>query len=169
MLPFFALILVEADGIFGRRAATRRVQNSRQTGRTAMSSLDVAFKSAYAFSVFGRSLRSRKTRDIRTVTTRVAQTVEHLLCSIDQSELRDCEMLLLMASLIVIDRIDGNPVTWRCSQCRQVFSVAGKLTTAERHRKITAEFRAHSQQVHATEEAESAKESSCRGTSVQLG
>lgn len=72
-----------------------------------------------------------------------------------------------MAELIVIDRIDGSPVAWRCSQCRQQFFIPGKLTTEERHRKVKAEFRAHSQQAHASEEAD-AKESFRPGISVQL-
>jgi hypothetical protein len=57
-----------------------------------------------------------------------------------------------MAELIVIDRIDGNPVAWRCSLCRQRFSTLGKLTTEERRRKIAAEFNAHSLQAHAIQE-----------------
>jgi hypothetical protein len=58
-----------------------------------------------------------------------------------------------MAELIVVDRIDGNPVAWRCSQCRQVFSIPGKLTTEERRIKMNAEFKAHLRRDHATKEA----------------
>ena len=54
-----------------------------------------------------------------------------------------------MAELIVISRIDGNPVAWRCSQCRQVFSVPGKLTVEERRKRVTTEFEAHSRSAHA--------------------
>jgi hypothetical protein len=58
-----------------------------------------------------------------------------------------------MAELIIIDRIDGNPVAWRCSQCRQVFSVSGKFTTEERRNKVDAEFKSHLRRGHATNEA----------------
>jgi len=58
-----------------------------------------------------------------------------------------------MAELIVCEKIDGSPVAWRCSQCRQVFSVAGKLTTQERRRRVNALFKAHLRQTHAGEEA----------------
>ena len=50
--------------------------------------------------------------------------------------------------LIVIEKIDGNPVAWRCSDCRQKFSVRGKLTTQERDRQVKAEFKAHMGQCH---------------------
>jgi hypothetical protein len=53
-----------------------------------------------------------------------------------------------MPELIVLEKIDGNPVAWRCSHCRQRFSAYGKLTTQERHRKVTAEFEAHMGQNH---------------------
>lgn len=58
-----------------------------------------------------------------------------------------------MAELIIVDRIDGTPVAWRCSQCRQVFSALGKLTAEERRRKVNAEFKAHVRRDHATREA----------------
>jgi len=48
-----------------------------------------------------------------------------------------------MPELIVMEKIDGSPVAWRCSDCRQKFSVRGKLTLQERHKRVTAEFKAH--------------------------
>jgi hypothetical protein len=56
-----------------------------------------------------------------------------------------------MPELIVTEKIDGNPVAWRCSGCRQAFSVRGKLTTQERHRKVTAEFKTHMEDCHNAE------------------
>ena len=56
-----------------------------------------------------------------------------------------------MPELIVVEKIDGSPVAWRCSDCRQGFSVRGKLTTQERHRKVTAEFKAHVEESHKAE------------------
>jgi len=53
-----------------------------------------------------------------------------------------------MPELIVTEKIDGNAVAWRCSDCSQGFSVRGKLTTQERHRKVTAEFEAHLEDSH---------------------
>ena len=53
-----------------------------------------------------------------------------------------------MPDLIVVERIDGNPVAWRCSDCRQSFSVGGRLTTQERHKKVTAEFKVHKEESH---------------------
>lgn len=58
-----------------------------------------------------------------------------------------------MAELIVVDKIDGNPVAWRCSQCRQVFSIPGKLTAEERRRKVKVEFKAHARKAHSTDDA----------------
>ena len=58
-----------------------------------------------------------------------------------------------MPELIVIDRIDGTPVAWRCSHCREVFSMPGKFTTEERSRKVNEEFKAHLRRHHATREA----------------
>ena len=60
----------------------------------------------------------------------------------------NCEMLASMAELIVMERIDGSPVAWRCSECRQSFSVHGKLTAHERHTQVNAEFKAHMQEQH---------------------
>jgi hypothetical protein len=56
-----------------------------------------------------------------------------------------------MPVLIVVEKIDGNPVAWRCSECRQSFSIRGKLTTQERHRKITAQFKSHMEESHKAE------------------
>ncbi len=53
-----------------------------------------------------------------------------------------------MPELIVVEKIDGNPVAWRCSDCRQSFSVRGKLTAQERHQQVTAEFKAHMEERH---------------------
>ena len=53
-----------------------------------------------------------------------------------------------MAQLIVISRIDGNPVAWRCSTCRQVFTIPGQLATEARRKKVAAEFQKHVDQVH---------------------
>lgn len=55
----------------------------------------------------------------------------------------ECSKVGSMPDLIVIERIDGNPVAWRCSDCRQSFSVRGKLTAQERYNRVTAEFKAH--------------------------
>ena len=48
-----------------------------------------------------------------------------------------------MAQLIVVEKIDGNPVAWRCSDCGQSFAIRGRLTTQERHKKVTASFKSH--------------------------
>jgi transposase-like protein len=53
-----------------------------------------------------------------------------------------------MPELIVVEKIDGTPVSWRCSDCRQNFSVRGKFTTKERHRKVTAQFKSHLEESH---------------------
>jgi hypothetical protein len=53
-----------------------------------------------------------------------------------------------MPQLIVTEKIDGNPVAWRCSDCRQSFSARGKLTTQERNNKVKAEFKSHVQESH---------------------
>ncbi len=58
-----------------------------------------------------------------------------------------------MPELIVMEKIDGSPVAWRCSDCRQKFSVRGKLTMQERHRQVTAEFEAHMRERHRDGEA----------------
>jgi hypothetical protein len=53
-----------------------------------------------------------------------------------------------MAHLIVLEKIDGNPVAWRCSDCGQSFSARGKLTTQERQEKVTTAFKAHTEESH---------------------
>jgi len=53
-----------------------------------------------------------------------------------------------MAELIVMEKIDGSPVAWRCSDCRQKFSVRGKLTVQERYRQVTAQFEVHMRERH---------------------
>lgn len=57
-----------------------------------------------------------------------------------------------MPELIVVEKIDGTPVAWRCSECRQSFSVRGKLTPKERHRKVTEEFKLHLEKSHKAED-----------------
>ncbi|MBZ5508238.1 MAG: hypothetical protein LAO78_22490 [Acidobacteriia bacterium] len=53
-----------------------------------------------------------------------------------------------MPQLIVVEKIDGNPVAWRCSDCRQGFSARGKLTTQERLEKVNLEFQSHLEESH---------------------
>jgi hypothetical protein len=57
-----------------------------------------------------------------------------------------------MLELIVTEKIDGNPVAWRCSECRQKFSVRGKLTMQERHKQVAAEFKSHVEERHKAED-----------------
>jgi hypothetical protein len=56
-----------------------------------------------------------------------------------------------MPELIVTEKIDGNPVAWRCSDCSHGFSARGKLTTQERNKKVTAEFKSHVEESHKEE------------------
>lgn len=58
-----------------------------------------------------------------------------------------------MPQLIVVEKIDGNPVAWRCSDCSKSFTARGKLTTKERLAKVNAEFKAHVEDSHKVEEA----------------
>ena len=53
-----------------------------------------------------------------------------------------------MPQLIAIEKIDGNPVAWRCSDCSQNFSARGKLTAKERLKKVTVEFKSHLEESH---------------------
>lgn len=53
-----------------------------------------------------------------------------------------------MPQLVVTEKIDGNPVAWRCSDCNQNFSARGKLSTQERLEKVSAEFNSHLEQSH---------------------
>lgn len=73
-----------------------------------------------------------------------------------------------MVELIVIDKIDGSPVAWRCSRCRQVFSIPGKLTMEERRRRVTVEFKAHIRKAHTTDEATVANTILSPGQPVQV-
>jgi hypothetical protein len=56
-----------------------------------------------------------------------------------------------MPQLIIVEKIDGTPVAWRCSDCRQNFSARGKLNAQERQKKVTAEFKAHIERDHMPE------------------
>jgi len=58
-----------------------------------------------------------------------------------------------MPQLIVTEKIDGNPVAWRCSDCSQGFSARGKLTTQQRNGKVNAEFKSHLEESHNVESA----------------
>jgi len=58
-----------------------------------------------------------------------------------------------MPQLVVTEKIDGNPVAWRCSDCNQSFSARGKLSAQERLKKITAEFKSHVEESHKGESA----------------
>lgn len=53
-----------------------------------------------------------------------------------------------MPQLIVTEEIDGNAVAWRCSDCAQVFSARGKLTTEQKNDKVNAEFKSHVEENH---------------------
>ncbi|HSK45623.1 MAG TPA: hypothetical protein VLA83_17235 [Candidatus Binatia bacterium] len=58
-----------------------------------------------------------------------------------------------MPQLIVTEKIDGNPVAWRCSDCRQGFSARGKLTMQQRNDKVNGEFNSHVEENHKGERA----------------
>lgn len=58
-----------------------------------------------------------------------------------------------MPQLVVTEKIDGNPVAWRCSDCSQSFSARGKLSSQERLKKVTTEFRSHMEESHKGENA----------------
>lgn len=61
-----------------------------------MSSMDVAYKRGCAFSGFGCGTEIPEGRlGIRDSLNKGCTSNGTMLCSIDQSELRDCEMLLL--------------------------------------------------------------------------
>jgi hypothetical protein len=53
-----------------------------------------------------------------------------------------------MPQLVVVEKIDGNPVAWRCSDCNQVLAVRGKLTAEERLQKVNAAFKTHLEEIH---------------------
>jgi hypothetical protein len=50
-----------------------------------------------------------------------------------------------------MEKIDGNPVAWRCSGCSLSFSARGKLTTQQRNEKVNAEFKSHVEESHKDE------------------
>jgi hypothetical protein len=56
-----------------------------------------------------------------------------------------------MPELIAIEKIDGSPIAWRCSDCRQKFSVRGKMTLQERRGQVNTEFKAHLEECHKAE------------------
>jgi hypothetical protein len=58
-----------------------------------------------------------------------------------------------MAQLVVTEKIDGNPVAWRCSGCNQNFSAGGDLNSQQRLEKVTAEFKVHVEERHKAEDA----------------
>lgn len=58
-----------------------------------------------------------------------------------------------MAQLVVTEKIDGNPVAWRCSACDQSFSAGPELSSQERLEKVTAEFKSHMEERHKGENA----------------
>ncbi|HEX3584347.1 MAG TPA: hypothetical protein VH024_00015 [Candidatus Angelobacter sp.] len=58
-----------------------------------------------------------------------------------------------MAQLVVTEKIDGNPVAWRCSACDQSFSAGRELNSQERLDKVTAEFKSHMEERHKGETA----------------
>ena len=53
-----------------------------------------------------------------------------------------------MPQLVVTEKIDGNPVAWRCSDCSQSFSARGKFSSQERMKKVTTEFKFHMEERH---------------------
>jgi hypothetical protein len=56
-----------------------------------------------------------------------------------------------MPQLVVVEKIDGNPVAWRCSDCNQVLAARGKFTAEERLQKVNAAFKTHVEEVHKSE------------------
>jgi hypothetical protein len=58
-----------------------------------------------------------------------------------------------MAQLVVTEKIDGTPVTWRCSDCNHGFSAVRELSSQERLDKVTAEFKSHMEERHKGETA----------------
>jgi hypothetical protein len=57
-----------------------------------------------------------------------------------------------MPQLVVVEKIDGNPVAWRCSDCNQGFAARGKLTAQERLQKVNAAFKTHLEESHKGED-----------------
>ena len=62
-------------------------------------------------------------------------------------------MANIMAQLIVVEKIGGDPVAWRCSACDQNFSAGRELSSQERIEKVTAEFKSHMEERHKGESA----------------
>jgi len=58
-----------------------------------------------------------------------------------------------MAQLVVTEKIDGNPVAWRCSACNQIFSAVAELNSQEQFNKVAAEFNSHMEERHKGETA----------------
>ena len=58
-----------------------------------------------------------------------------------------------MAQLVVMEKIDGTPVAWRCSDCNQAFSAGRELNSQERLNKVMAEFNSHMEERHKGETA----------------
>jgi hypothetical protein len=58
-----------------------------------------------------------------------------------------------MAQLVVTEKIDGNPVAWRCSGCDQSFSARRELSAQEQIEKVSAEFKSHVEERHKGESA----------------
>ncbi|HEX3092893.1 MAG TPA: hypothetical protein VHW72_09745 [Candidatus Angelobacter sp.] len=58
-----------------------------------------------------------------------------------------------MAQLVVTEKIDGDPVAWRCSACNQGFSAARELNSQERLNKVAVEFKSHMEERHQGETA----------------
>jgi len=58
-----------------------------------------------------------------------------------------------MAQLVVTEKIDGNPVAWRCSDCNQSFAARRELSAQEQIEKVSAEFKSHVEERHKGESA----------------
>ena len=76
----------------------------------------------------------------------------HGACSQLHSHLHPvCATIRIMPQLVVVEKIDGTPVAWRCSDCNQVLAARGKLTAEERLQKVNAAFKAHLEEIHKSE------------------
>ena len=58
-----------------------------------------------------------------------------------------------MAQLVVTEKIDGNPVAWRCSACDKSFSAGRELNAQEQIEKVSTEFKSHIEERHKGESA----------------
>ena len=74
-----------------------------------------------------------------------------MLLSIAQLGHCDCETVRPIPELIVLERIDGSPVAWRCSDCREKYFVRSKLTRRRDAGKFTAEFKVLIEERHKAE------------------